>query len=142
MAKKKSLKRRPPSKNTPPPKSLGNRARKPNAEPASPKLTSEQRVWQYLEAKKIDQAIVYFGGGGDDGSAYKIVLKRGSKVVEELNPHVNSRLIDSADPPIEWLLQAPIFDHFVFEFEGTMQDAIEWRVKTRELYIPDSVFRL
>jgi hypothetical protein len=111
-------------------------------EPARRAMSHEQRVWEYLKEKNIDKAIVYFEGGGDDGSAYKIELKRGAKVVEELTPHVNSQLINSAHPPIEWLLQAPIFDHFVFEFEGTMKDSIEWRTKTQELYIPDSIYRL
>ena len=147
MAKKKSTKQpaaqKRSSSHARSPKQLrGNQTGNSKATPATPALTNEQRVWDYLKAKKIDRAIVYFEGGGDDGTAYKIELKRGTKVIEELNPHVNSRLIDSANPPIEWLLQAPIFEHFVFEFEGTMQDSIEWRTKTEELFIPDSDFRL
>lgn len=31
--------------------------------------TNEQRAWEYLERKKIDKALVYFEGGGDDGYA-------------------------------------------------------------------------
>ncbi len=144
MAEKKSTKKsaatnRSLSDTTSPTQFAGNEACDAKPEPPAP--TNDQRVWEYLKAKNIDKAIVYFEGGNDDGSAYKIELKRGTKVVEELNPHVNARLIDSANPPIEWLLQAPIYDHFVFEFEGTMEDSIEWRTKTQELYIPDSHFR-
>ena len=105
-------------------------------------MTREERVWEYLDQKKIDKALVYFEGGGDDGIAYKIELVRGKRVVEELNPHVTSKRRDSADLPIEWLLQEPIYEAYIFEGEHHFEDVITWVTKTRRLEIPDNGFMI
>lgn len=98
--------------------------------------TREQRVWEYLDRKKIDKALVYFEGGGDDGYAYTIELVRGNKVVEEIDALVPLKLRDAKRPPIEWLLQEPIYDAFVFEGGRLFRDVITWVTETRQVRIP------
>ena len=98
--------------------------------------TNQQRVWEYLERKKIDKALVYFEGGGDDGYAYKIELVRGNKVIEELEALVLLKRRGAKRPPIEWLLQEPIYDAFIFEGGRLFKDVITWVTDTRQLKIP------
>lgn len=98
--------------------------------------TNEQRAWEYLERKKIDKALVYFEGGGDDGYAYTIELVRGNKVVEEVDALVPLKRRDAKRPPIEWLLQEPIYEAFIFEGGRLFKDVITWVTETRQLQIP------
>jgi hypothetical protein len=98
--------------------------------------TREQRVWDFLDRKRIDKAIVYFEGGGDDGYAYDIELVRGNKVVEQLDALVLLKHRNTKRPPIEWLLQEPIYDAFIFEGGRLFKDIITWDAKTRRLKIP------
>lgn len=99
-------------------------------------MAREQRVWEYLDQKKIDKALVYFEGGGDDGYAYTIELVRGNKVVEERDALVPLKLRDAKRPPIEWLLQEPIYGAYIFEGGRLFKDVITWVAKTRQLKIP------
>jgi|LakMenEpi03Aug12_release.lakeMendotaPanAssembly.Ray.scaffolds.fasta_scaffold453523_2 hypothetical protein len=99
-------------------------------------MTREQRVWDFLDRKRIDRAIVYFEGGSDDGYAYDIELVRGNKVVEQLDALVLLKHRNTKRPPIEWLLQEPIYDAFIFEGGRLFKDVITWDAKTRRLKIP------